>query len=203
MQSKSLLNVTNGKNLNKMLVFVGLHDDEQFKDVTDDEHFIKPKGGLWTSPYIVDKGSEWISWCIDANFNITSKIEEDCPISFISLKDKARILVINSFDDLCNTLSEYKRTERQACLDKMDGGVMDFEKVMKDFDAIYLTSDGQWKTRLTRPGLYGWDVETVYIMNKKAIKHVKFGTIEGKWIQNVKKEHDDWIASLARPITNV
>ena len=37
---------------------------------------------------------------------------------------------------------------------------LDFERMAADFDAVHLTDEGQWATRLTQPSLYGWDCES-------------------------------------------
>lgn len=39
---------------------------------------------------------------------------------------------------------------------------LDYERIAQDYDAIHLTDEGQWATRLTYPmSLYGWDCECV------------------------------------------
>ena len=52
------------------------------------------------------------------------------------------------------------------------GGVYDFEAMAKDYDVIKLTDEGQWKTRLTNPSLYGWDCECILIMNPDVVTNV-------------------------------
>ena len=50
---------------------------------------------------------------------------------------------------------------------------IDFEKMSKKFDAIYLTEQGEYKTRfIDRYSLYGWDCESILIMNKNIIKQI-------------------------------
>jgi hypothetical protein len=51
--------------------------------------------------------------------------------------------------------------------------VMDFEALAKEYDAIWLTEKGMWDTRDSAPGqptTYGWDCETIYVMNPDVIK---------------------------------
>ena len=54
-------------------------------------------------------------------------------------------------------------------------GVMkfpDFEKVALEFDAIHLTTRGMMETRFTpfeTPDLYGWDCESVLVLNRDVI----------------------------------
>jgi len=43
----------------------------------------------------------------------------------------------------------------------------DYEECATRYDAIHLTDRGQWATRMTHPkNLYGWDCESVLILNK-------------------------------------
>ncbi len=51
--------------------------------------------------------------------------------------------------------------EEYATEDIIGQPVLDFEKLARDFDGIWLTAEGQWDTRMTSPNLYGWDVECV------------------------------------------
>lgn len=39
-------------------------------------------------------------------------------------------------------------------------------------ECIHLTESGQWNTRLTRPlNLYGWDCESILILNESCISN--------------------------------
>lgn len=49
-------------------------------------------------------------------------------------------------------------------------GYLDFELLAKNYDAIWLTENGQSETHLYYPiNLYGWDCETVLIMNPYSV----------------------------------
>lgn len=43
---------------------------------------------------------------------------------------------------------------------RFDGGPSKKEAIAKKYDAVHLTSEGQWRTRHSTPNLYGWDCES-------------------------------------------
>jgi hypothetical protein len=115
-------------------------------------HFVKPGGGLWTSSFI-DGRSEWVDWVESERFldsySLTWHVLTPDPAS--------RIYVIDSLADLTRLLDRY------AVKKKWDGSMRwpDFERIAGEYDAMHLTAEGQWATRLTHPdSLYGWDCES-------------------------------------------
>lgn len=115
----------------------------------------KPKGGLWISP--VNSNWGWKDWCESKNFR-------DCDLanSFqLKLKSTANVFVIDSYSDLKNApLIDLKIGEHYH------KQYLDFELLAKTYDAIWLTEKVQNETHLSRPlSLYGWDCESVLIMN--------------------------------------
>ena len=122
----------------------------------------KPMGGFWTSP--VDSKYSWKDWCEDAEYG-----GSDFSKSFIiELKDDAKILKIDSESDLLKLPivkdSMYSNPFR-------DRGYLDFEKIASEYDAIWLTYDGLLETKWSEPvDTYGWDCESVLILNKNCIK---------------------------------
>lgn len=132
-------------------------DDQKFEEVKNRE-WMKPKGGLWTSPITSKWG--WKDWCNAENFrecNISNSFE-------VKLNENAKILIINSCYDLDKILKiSFK-------LDLIGRKILDYEKLAQQYDAIHLTENGQRKTRYSINNLYGWDCETVFIMNKNCFK---------------------------------
>lgn len=115
------------------------------------DSWVKPKeGGLWTSP--IDSKWGWKDWNDCEQF-----IDCDKRNSFtICLKSDAKIFVIDSLEDLKNS----------PLRDGYNKRVLDFELIAKKYDAIWLTEKGQNETHLSYPiDLYGWDCETVLILN--------------------------------------
>lgn len=108
--------------------------------------FYKPTGGLWTATYRVDEhSSSWVDWCRVEEFGNV----DACNWFILEPDPTANVYIIDSADDLTRLGARYSV-----------GFFLDFEELARQYDAIHLTDDGQWATRHTRPGLYGWDVES-------------------------------------------
>jgi len=110
----------------------------------------KPFGALWASP--VDSGQGWAQWCRVAGYRLGSLATA---ISLdISLENA---LVIDSQADL-------------GRLDWRQDGLYrypDWESMAnRGVDVVYLTSDGLDATRWE---LYGWDCESVVVLNSQAV----------------------------------
>lgn len=118
-------------------------------------NWVKPDGGLWTSP--IDSKWGWKDWCDCEKFRICDKENSIT----LKLYDWAKICIINSVSDL-NNLPYYKNHMRH----------LDFEKIAENYDVIWLTEKGETKTRWSDPGLYGWDCESVLILNSKCCYEV-------------------------------
>ncbi len=126
---------------------------EKFEAVTN-KTFIKPSGGLWASP--VDSKFGWADWCRQESFgDLTSSFE---------FSYTGNILIIDTVTDLEDML--WFKPEPLHWIE-----IPDFEAIRETgIDAIWLTESGQWATRLSDPrNLYGWDCESVLILNPKGI----------------------------------
>lgn len=119
----------------------------------------KPIGGLWASP--LDSKFSWRDWCRAENFRDTGK-----QVKVILDIDMGNFITIKSEADL-SQLPWY----HLAGLNLMEA--IDFEKLAADgIDGIYLTEQGQWATRFSFPRtLYGWDCESILILNERCISH--------------------------------
>jgi hypothetical protein len=132
------------------------------------KHRCKPAGGLWTSPTASEYGWKW--W-----------VENEGGVLFNTeyfathLTVRGNIYTVDSMCDLLNMPLISNERFMGVLIDQ----VPDFElMVARDrVDAIHLTWEGQCNTRLTQPNLYGWDCETVLVLNPEAI------TIEGVFIE--------------------
>ncbi len=120
-------------------------------------NYFKPDGGLWTSP--VNSNYGWIDWNKQYKW-----IFCDPSKSFkLRFYDNAKIMIIDGKEDL-DELPTYIIRERG----RGDVEYVDFKKLSKVCDAIWLTEKGVEKTESSYPvSLSGWDCETVLIMNKK------------------------------------
>lgn len=78
-----------------------------------------------------------------------------------NLKDNTRIYTINTYKDLEWLMERYKDNNSFSFKPTLD-----FERISKDYDVIELTEAGQWETRFSHPfNLYGWDVESILVLN--------------------------------------
>jgi len=131
-------------------------DKEKWNDIINC-HF-KPKGGLWTSP--IDSKYGWKNWCQDNEFGDLSE--------YFELEISGVICTINSVYDL-QKLPILRNKEFWPY------NYIDFQLMKRNgIDAIHLTEKGERTTRFTMwddcdVSLYGWDCETVFIMNKDCI----------------------------------
>ena len=125
-------------------------DIKLFKPIKNRMH-TKPEGGLWGSPVDCEYG--WRQWCEDEGYgDLSSKFKTNCI---------GNTLIINHLIDLNNFIWQ----KNDYCND-----FPDYEKMLKSgVDIIYLTESGQRETRFSNPGLYGYDCESVLIMNPACI----------------------------------
>lgn len=124
------------------------------------DKWVKPKsGGLWTSP--IDSTWGWKDWNDAEQFAECDELN-----SFtLRLNDNAKVFLIDSIEDLLiapKTNDSYFYNQ-----------YIDFEKIAQNYDCMWLTEKGQRETRLSDPiNLYGWDCETVLILNGKCCHQV-------------------------------
>jgi hypothetical protein len=122
---------------------------------------VKPRGGMWTSTYAGSHGSGWVQWCLSEDYGCTP--DSTFPLWTLEPDTAARIYQIDSYADLESLVAAYPH--RQEFPDHGFGAWSDvrprWEHVARDFDAVNLTDEGQWETRLSHPlDLYGWDCES-------------------------------------------
>lgn len=130
------------------------YDPAKFRPIKNE--WVKPSGGLWASPV----GSEcgWESWCQAEQFRVNSLKES------FEFEIRGRIFTIDCEDDLSRM--PWRRKESTPFMFRPD-----FEAMAEEYDAIHLTSEGQWRTRHSHPrNLYGWDCECVLVMNPAIIR---------------------------------
>lgn len=126
---------------------------------------IKPYGGIWASPEGSKNG--WREWCQAEQFDDLEKKHK-----VILEIDMKNFITIDNISDL-DKLHWYN------IVVGIEIEAIDFEKIKKEgIDGILLTEHGQATTRFSRftsdkrRDLYGWDCESVLIMNERCIKEV-------------------------------
>jgi hypothetical protein len=122
----------------------------------------KPEGGLWCSP--IESKNEWKDFLIGEDWR-TETLEKSV---IFELKPNSKILKIDSYKDLKKQVSifEKKIYPEHSYL----RGFLDYEKLTLEYDAIFLTANGQYDTRMAfDTNLYGWDCECLLILNKDCL----------------------------------
>lgn len=123
-----------------------------------DDPIHKPRGGLWTSTVRDDERSGWLDW-METNDFYTGDEE----VWHLEPEDDLDVMLIEDKPHLEAILENYSRDlgHPSLAIQSRTFAPLDFEGIAENYDAIRLTYEGQWNTRMTRPGLYGWDCETV------------------------------------------
>jgi len=118
---------------------------------------IKPLGGIWCSPS--NSKYSWKDWCKAESFGRGKyRVELDV--------DLTNFVIIDSVEDCLSRLIWVEPKNRiNSCID--------FEQMKSNgVTGIYLTDKGQAETRFMTPyskSLYGWDCESLVILDEKAI----------------------------------
>ena len=133
------------------------------------DHWTKPDGGFWASS--VDAEYGWKEWCYDNDF--CRPCDDTNSFKFI-LTDTAKILHIYSIDDI-NGLP-VKSISKGWFTDTMN---LDFEKLCEEYDAIELHLSGNHFNELYY-ALYGWDCDSILIMNPDIIVPIGDNLINSK-----------------------
>lgn len=127
-----------------------------FRPISDVPFRNKPRGGLWTSPVGSEHG--WAEWCAAEVFG---ELEKSFEIQF-----EGRLLVIDGVEDMMSM-------PWIACNGTSFISFQALCAIGFTYDAIHLTIKGERETRYTFPeSLYGWDCESVLILNPDSIQVV-------------------------------
>lgn len=139
---------------------------ELFREIKNRYAFVKPLGGLWASP--VDAKLGWKEWCTDENFCVGRLLD-----SFtFKLSENSNILHIRSVHDL-ESLPRQK-----GLVMKPSWVALDFEKLLADgWDAVELHLSEESRDSFGMFDglyweLYGWDCDSILIMNPDVIEVV-------------------------------
>ena len=119
------------------------------------EVFIKPLGGLWTCP--VNSTRSWKDWCI-GNQIFLDKLKTSCEFEV----KEDNLYRINSGQDF---LDLYQRFPNLTWPQDKYIKLLDFEAISKVYSGIWLTPQGLEDNSLFTTGFFGWDCETILILN--------------------------------------
>ena len=156
---------------------LGEYDPNLFDAIKNTKYNIKPLGGLWTSPKESKYG--WIDFCRNENYYKSGGFKTGFEFQ---LKPNSSVYIINTFYDLIK--APYKIKDPLYSGISFNQNFIDYEEMTKEYDAIWLTDDGQYETRLPEMNglfdfdgrvinLYGWDCESLIILRKDCIINVR------------------------------
>lgn len=134
-------------------------DINRFKQIKNRKGFVmeKPDGGLWSSP--IDSRDNWHDWCLNNDFH-TEKLKDSFTFE---LKPGSRVLTIETIQDINDILEILLIVP----LGRRMGNHIDFEELCRlGYDAIMVYIDDidvYYR-------LYGWDVDTLLVMNPNCIE---------------------------------
>lgn len=109
------------------------YDPEKFDDVKNIKYYVKPTGGLWTSPRDAERGFSWL--CVNELYSIPITKERTKVKTSLMLSDDAKVATI------CNVLDivELPTYDDIECVGRKH---IDFEAISKIYDAIWLPIEG-------------------------------------------------------------
>ena len=139
-----------------------------FNSVINRDYINKPFGGFWSSEYLPNSlyKSDWEMWCREQNFNL-EKLNEGI---IFELEDYANIFVVDSYEDLLELSKKYSYEKEGFKI--ISRKLIDFEKMSKDYDGLFLTERGESQTRYTsKVNFYGWDCSSLLLFNIDVIKN--------------------------------
>lgn len=147
----------NTRKIKLELITYGLNefDIDKFNYTQGNSLRNKPKrGGLWASP--INSNYGWSDWCEGEDFgDLTNNFKFDYVGNIIKIDNELDL-----------SLLPWIKLDRSV--------VVDFNVLSNsNVDAIWLTENGQFETRMTTPGLYGWDCESVLIINPTGINIIR------------------------------
>lgn len=133
-------------------------------------HTYIPLGGFWSCEYKDNFNiSEWFYYMIDSGDSIDEKNIEEAVI--FTLKDNARILVINDYEDLKKVISKYPSYHHllnyyKDVTSKEES--INFELLSKDYDGISINYHNLFNSNKTAV-FTNWAVNTLLLFNLDVI----------------------------------
>lgn len=140
-----------------ILIHYGATQFYRHKFLPITNNWVKPNGGLWTSPINSEYG--WKDWNEQSEF--AKCVRRNSFV--IELNHDAKVFTIAGIDDLL----------KAPLYGTGFGTYMNFEVIKDKYDAIHLTCKGEAMTRHSTPNLCGWDCESVLLLNTDCftVKH--------------------------------
>jgi len=123
----------------------------------------KPYGGIWLTEYDMINGNEWLMHLLSSGFLFHQKFSKEACV--IHLKDDAKILTINTKEDLLKYASIYPNKTQKLLLNQALI-LLDFQKISQEYDGIYFNARNQSLSQYKDE----WAVNSLNLFNLDAIK---------------------------------
>jgi len=143
-------------------------DLKKFNPIKNRPYFCKPGGGLWSSP--IDSTWGWRQW-VESEMPEWMEQKYGLTQFKFTLKSNSKIYTIDNIADLLMIPHKIRMPRLLSCF----GDLIDFEEMVKEFDAILLTEEGQVDTRWSDEhgmSLYGWDCESLLVLRPDCVKEI-------------------------------
>lgn len=126
----------------------------------------KPPIGLWASP--VNGHLTWKDWCEAEEFH-TDRLDKSFTFT---LTDSAKVLMVRSMNDVNAYI------KHGDLFSTMDTKFVNFEKIMRHYDAMELCHDDNYMELHSYPGMFNsWDVDSIVVWNPRVVREIKIGQI--------------------------
>lgn len=144
----------------QLMIMKGSFDKSLFVIPDKNRGDNKPiSGGIWTSTLIGKDSSDWDKFTSSEEF-----YEEPIMKYIVEPKAGVRVLTINSLEDYQNALEIYGMNVdiNEYPMAFSSNRVLDYSKIIADFDCLRLTEDGLYANRMS---FYTWDCESTIWFN--------------------------------------
>jgi hypothetical protein len=156
---KHLIELDGQTRMNRFIHYgCDVYKPREFKEIQNSTWFeTKPEGGLWVCP--IDSEFSWQMWSSREEVMVYKL--DTC--FTLQLKCNAKVYIIRDLDSLKDivTIDEDKNIRTN------------YEQLALKYDLVWLTNEGRLNTRQTFPGTFGWDCESLIILNKNCFITVK------------------------------
>ena len=142
-------------------------------------YYVKPNGGLWCCRENTPEGYSWEDWCENNEPEWLSDKR-----SIITLKEDAKILVINSAE-VYDSLPKAQPREHE--IPSIFGLHLDFEKLAQEYDVIDFRISEFYDLYDI---MYGLDCDSCLIMNQECIQNIEEQT-KSKSFESIKTFFED------------
>lgn len=156
--------------------FIEIWNEDEYGSV------YRPQGGYWLSEYTPNDEfpSIWLKWIYANDEPMVVEFHSRPYYSIYQIKEEAKLYLINTYHDLLKLIIKYPLIEGRVTY-------IDFEKVAREWDGIYLTRKGfdsceypdknvllQYNVlEGNEPTLKGWEIPSLVVFNPEILGFIE------------------------------